>query len=229
VIDHWERLGRSRRVAEHADLLARPQRLHAGGDDDVVGVQPLATITTGGVVAHHLDVAQRDGARLAGRPPRPPAGGPRGSAPRRGSRSRRRRQAASADDGGAEPHPGRLSRPTRTWNVPVTGSACGETSRTRPVVRTRVGGQRHRDHRVRRGAWIPAPARRTPRRARRRAPPARSCGRAAPPRRPRRRGRHAAGVADQLGVGQPRLGDADLRRGGIDRGLRGLARLRAWS
>ena len=36
--------------------------------------------------------------------------------------------------------------------------------------------------------------------------------------------RHAAiHVADQFGIGQARLGDADLRGGGIDRGLRGLA------
>ena len=137
---HSERLKSAHGSApEQAHLLARVQRLHAGGDDDLAGVQPAGRPTTVLVEAQHVDVAQRDGlARgiddpdrgLLIRPRSAPIAGISMTAP------------ASISMRPVTVAPSRIAAggsvsPTLTSKVRVTGSACGATSRTRPVARSR--------------------------------------------------------------------------------------------
>ena len=116
--------------------------------------------------------------------------------------------------------------PTRTSNVRVTGSACGATSRTRPLRRhLRVVGQTNRDHRIGGGPGAaPAPGRRTPR-------PDRPCGRAfaiicpacttAPARGPTAVTTPGASASSSVKLTRSCAG-LELRLGGVDLGLRGL-------
>ena len=129
------------------------QRLNAGGDDDIAGVEPVGDHDRTRIEAQQLDVAQRDGQLRRIDDP------DRRLAVQFGQCGGRDRNHLVRLPGPLMPftvEPSRIAsggsvRPTLTWKVRVTGSACGATSRTRPIVVTLgIVGQAYRDLRI---AW----------------------------------------------------------------------------
>ena len=132
VIAQSERFGPIITRTEQPDFLARPQGLDAGGDHDLAGQRPPARRRAAGVNGD-LDRAERDllrrridhpDRRLA---PWRMSAVPGISIPDAVSM----RILPVTVEPSRSPAGGSIS-PTRTWNVPVAGSARGDTSRTRP-------------------------------------------------------------------------------------------------
>src|SRR6516164_5935468 len=123
--------------SQQADLLAGMQGLGAGGHHDLSRFQAIGDRHGRGIVAQHLDVAQRDGQRrgvddqTAGR--RSNSVGAEAGISMAGAVSSCTRPVTLTPRRMAA---GGSVRATLTSNVRVTGSACGETSRTRPTVVT---------------------------------------------------------------------------------------------
>ena len=123
--------------SEQADRLAGMKRLDAGGDDDIAGIETMRDDDRARIEAQQFDIAQRDGQLLGSTiqtagwrlsSVRAEAGMAITVSDPAAAAGHRRHRAASP--------PADRSSPTLTSKVRVTGSACGATSRTRPVAVT---------------------------------------------------------------------------------------------